>query len=538
MLRNTRSDFQSMNVSPNVSLWAVAAIAGVLSIGLGGCSADVLRFDAPVLGYKKSAGGPPPASLHPDRTLFDQSPPSSAGAPYPAYGNSAPPATTGNVVTAELPAPPRSEPRTHRPAPNGRATPAPRYAPTTSTPRKRTALLAPRRTTPYQARPPQIERPAPDMPESIVVRPGDTLYELSRRYGITVADIKDANGLTNTIIKPGQRLALRPDYEPETQAPRKTGPRRYKSRTTQQPSYGQQRRVPLYANPGIRTTSSDDDTYTIRPGDSLYGISRRTGVKVAALKRINGITNARRLRPGTVLRLRQRVLPVTPHYQTARRRLPQQRSPRLEPRRYAGARQTEPRIEVTQPRMEPTSSARPRILNPTIAPHTTSRRVRSVRIPVTKQSERRTKPRTYDRVAGLPQSKPPPRTVASGKFRWPVRGRIVRGFGKRPDGTKNDGVDIAVPIGSDVHAAETGVVAYAGDELKGYGNLILIRHEGGWVSAYAHNDLMMVKRGDTIRRGQVIAKAGKTGNVTQPILHFELRKGSKPVNPLPHLARL
>ncbi len=93
-------------------------------------------------------------------------------------------------------------------------------------------------------------------------------------------------------------------------------------------------------------------------------------------------------------------------------------------------------------------------------------------------------------------------------------------------------------MGTDVHAAESGVVAYAGSELKGYGNLVLVRHDNGWVTAYAHADKLLVKRGDKIARGQVIAKAGKSGEVAQPQLHFELRQGSKPVDPLPYLAKI
>jgi len=88
-----------------------------------------------------------------------------------------------------------------------------------------------------------------------------------------------------------------------------------------------------------------------------------------------------------------------------------------------------------------------------------------------------------------------------------------------------------------VHAAEAGKVAYAGNELKGYGNLILIRHDNGWVSAYAHNEQLLVKRDEVVRRGQVIAKAGKTGSVDQPQLHFELRQGSKPVDPMLHMEK-
>jgi murein DD-endopeptidase MepM/ murein hydrolase activator NlpD len=121
-------------------------------------------------------------------------------------------------------------------------------------------------------------------------------------------------------------------------------------------------------------------------------------------------------------------------------------------------------------------------------------------------------------------------------FRWPVRGRIISGFGTKPNGERNDGINLAVPAGTSVKAAEAGTVIYAGNELQGYGDLILIRHAGGWVSAYAHNSKMLVKRGDTVRRGENIATAGMTGSVSSPQVHFELRKGSKPVNPLDYLS--
>ncbi|MGA7000635.1 MAG: M23 family metallopeptidase, partial [Pseudolabrys sp.] len=120
-------------------------------------------------------------------------------------------------------------------------------------------------------------------------------------------------------------------------------------------------------------------------------------------------------------------------------------------------------------------------------------------------------------------------------FRWPVRGRVIAGFGSKPNGTQNDGINLAVPEGTPIKAADDGVVAYAGNELKGYGNLVLIRHSNGFVSAYAHASELMVKRGDTIKRGQVIAHAGQTGNVTSPQLHFEIRKGSTPVDPTQYL---
>jgi murein DD-endopeptidase MepM/ murein hydrolase activator NlpD len=113
---------------------------------------------------------------------------------------------------------------------------------------------------------------------------------------------------------------------------------------------------------------------------------------------------------------------------------------------------------------------------------------------------------------------------------------VISGYGSKPNGKHNDGINIAVPQGTSVKAAENGVVAYAGSELKGYGNLVLIRHSDDWVSAYAHNEELLVKRGDKVRRGQIIAKAGQSGTVSKPQVHFELRKGSRPMNPMKHLA--
>ena len=120
-------------------------------------------------------------------------------------------------------------------------------------------------------------------------------------------------------------------------------------------------------------------------------------------------------------------------------------------------------------------------------------------------------------------------------FRWPVRGRIIAAFGPKPNGLQNDGINLAVPEGTPVKAAEDGVVAYAGNELKGYGNLVLVRHSNGFVTAYAHASDILVKRGDAVKRGQVIAHSGQTGNVTSPQLHFEIRKGSTPVDPSQYL---
>ena len=117
------------------------------------------------------------------------------------------------------------------------------------------------------------------------------------------------------------------------------------------------------------------------------------------------------------------------------------------------------------------------------------------------------------------------------KFRWPANGRVIAGYGPTTNGQQNDGINIALPENTPVKAAEDGVVAYAGNELKGYGNLVLVRHPNGYVTAYAHTKELLVKRGDQVKRGQVIARSGQTGNVNAPQLHFEIRKGASPLDP-------
>ncbi|SRR5216683_286462 len=126
-------------------------------------------------------------------------------------------------------------------------------------------------------------------------------------------------------------------------------------------------------------------------------------------------------------------------------------------------------------------------------------------------------------------------TGALPTFRWPVRGKVITSYGAKTNGKANDGINLAVPEGTPVKAAEDGVVAYSGNELKGYGNLVLVRHSNGYVTAYAHASELLVKRGDTIKRGQIIAKSGQSGEVGSPQLHFEIRKGSSPVDPLQFL---
>lgn len=129
----------------------------------------------------------------------------------------------------------------------------------------------------------------------------------------------------------------------------------------------------------------------------------------------------------------------------------------------------------------------------------------------------------------------PPPPVSGQGFMWPVSGTVISNYGPKQAGYHNDGVNIRAPMGSSVYAAETGVVVHASNKLRGYGNLILIKHDNGWVTAYAHNDKLLVKKGDTVVRGQVVAEVGSTGRVDSPQLHFEMRKGSRAVNPIQYL---
>ncbi len=128
-----------------------------------------------------------------------------------------------------------------------------------------------------------------------------------------------------------------------------------------------------------------------------------------------------------------------------------------------------------------------------------------------------------------------PVEITQSKFRWPAKGRVVSPYGEADNGQQNDGINISVPEGTSVKAAEGGVVAYAGSELKRYGNLVLIKHDNDFVTAYAHNSALLVTRGDNVMRGQVIAKAGQSGSVKKPQIHFEVRQGSKAVDPMPFL---
>ena len=299
----------------------------------------------------------------------------------------------------------------------------------------------------------------------VMVRPGDTLYGISRTHNVDVKQLIATNRIQPPYsIKVGQTLRL--------------------------PGGAAARPAP----------AAQGGYHTVRPGDTLYSISRANGLKAWQVARANNID-----RPYTI-RLGQRLT------------IPRAGGD-IGIIRTAGAPQTGPaRASATR---KPSPSSSP---SPSAVPTPSRKPLRTVS---TGQPAPKARPKPVYR-GKLPN--PSPRTAT--KFRWPVKGRIISRFGPKRNGIRNEGINIAVPAGTSVRAAENGVVAYSGNELRGYGNLVLIRHADNWVTAYAHNSKLLVRRGERVRRGQVVAKAGRSGSVKSPQLHFEIRRGSKAIDPL------
>jgi murein DD-endopeptidase MepM/ murein hydrolase activator NlpD len=449
-------------------LVAIAAAAGA-------CSADVTRFD-PAFNLTSSSDraatgslAVPPEPMARSYPRFDEPPAAPRGAglssePRSGYGAAAPSAGPGEGTAGA----------------RDYADPPPRAAMAPTSDRFTSRHIDRLQPSHYQAG------------DSIEVQPGDSIFAIAKRYGVSIAALIELNGLTHgSSLQPGQRIILpvgarrvREDTAARAPAPAAAAPTVVAAAPPQ--------RLPAPSAPA----SGWEGQHTMKAGESLYGIARQYRVALADLQRANGITEPTRVRIGTVLRV-------------------------------PGA---QPAVERTALQTTPAAAA-PRVVQSSMA--AAPGKARIINTPVEQDQQAAAQRRLgADRPANANAAAT---ETGSGRFRWPVRGRIIANFGKRPDGTHNDGINLAVPQGTDIHAVEGGRVAYAGSELKGYGNLVLIRHDNGWVSAYAHADQVLVRRDDVVRRGQVIAKAGKTGTVDQPQLHFELRQGSKPVDPVPHL---
>jgi murein DD-endopeptidase MepM/ murein hydrolase activator NlpD len=319
---------------------------------------------------------------------------------------------------------------------------------------------------------------APGQGTTIIVGTSDTLDLLARRYHVTPAAILQANGYRGPrALSPGQQLII-----PRESATAVAGP------------------APALAPAAPATrpvvaAGAPPAVHFVNRGDTLLSIARHNHIPVAELARANGLDPQAKLKLGARLTVPAKTATAAPVAQPAAIAAAQ-----------PAAALAPPATKMAAVTAGPPQSAR-------LAQATTKVEEPSAESPV----------KAAEATGALPT------------FRWPVRGKVITSYGAKTNGKSNDGINLAVPEGTPIKAAEDGVVAYSGNELKGYGNLVLVRHANGYVTAYAHASELLVKRGDTIKRGQVIAKSGQSGEVGSPQLHFEIRKGSTPVDPLQFL---
>jgi murein DD-endopeptidase MepM/ murein hydrolase activator NlpD len=314
----------------------------------------------------------------------------------------------------------------------------------------------------------------------VTVGPGETLDTIARAHGVPVSALMEANGITNpAAVHPGQHLVI-PRYRSSVAAL----PPQTRIASTAPP-------MPAPVGPPRTALVAPSGTHIVAPGETLNSIARMYGKPVMVLAKANNIP------PYTMVKVGDRI--IIPEMHEARA-VPPAAAPVAPRNDVAAAPQTTSSVATIE------------------SPHS-ARLASPTQVPAAEDSSVKAAEPAGD-LAG---------------FRWPVRGRVIAAFGPKPNGVQNDGINLAVPEGTPVKAAEDGVVAYAGNELKGYGNLVLVRHSNGFVTAYAHASDILVKRGDSVKRGQVIAHSGQTGNVTSPQLHFEIRKGATPVDPAQYL---
>lgn len=316
----------------------------------------------------------------------------------------------------------------------------------------------------------------------ITLREGETLYNLSKRYGVPVQEIMKASNVSNASqVQAGQKIVI-PIFVFSSDAPISAPDNNEKTRNARA-STGTLREPDNANRDGNSAVAGN---YVVKSGDTLSRIARQNGTTVDAIVSANRLS-------GTTLRIGQKL--VMPSGAT----------------RVATVSTKQDADKVVTASSNPVDKSIPDAPKSYVKPE--------------KQLE----------TVKLSTDEAAPSRTGIGDFRWPARGRVIANFKDKTNSGRNDGIDISVPEGTAVKAAENGVVVYAGNELEGYGNLILIRHSDGWVSAYAHNKTLEVKRGDEVQRGEIVARSGRTGDTTTPRLHFELRKDSTPVDPLKYL---
>src|SRR5450631_2109975 len=353
------------------------------------------------------------------------------------------------------------------------------YAPISHPPLETTGTVAPRSVAASHGTGQGAAQGTGQGATTIIVGTSDTLDTLSRRYNVSSAAILQANGYRGPrTLSPGQQLII-PHPTAVVAAPA-VAP------------------APALTAPASRAVAvaAAPTVHVVNHGDTLLSIARRNHVPVGELARANHLEPSAKIKLGMKLSV--------PGARTAAI------APAAQPATAAVAVQPAAAMAAPATRMAAAGGA-----------------PQSARLA-------QATPTAEDAADAAP-AKAAEATGALPTFRWPVRGKVITSYGAKTNGKSNDGINLAVPVGTPVKAAEDGVVAYAGNELKGYGNLVLVRHSNGYVTAYAHASELLVKRGDTIKRGQIIAKSGQSGEVGSPQLHFEIRKGSSPVDPLQFL---
>ena len=345
--------------------------------------------------------------------------------------------------------------------------------------------------------------------ETIIVVRGDTVYSLARKNNMSVDEFAKINNLHEPYtLSIGQKLTTRRavdsgkiDAKPDI--PNVISEEKVKEIKTEKIVVSE----PIKPN---NTKRVDLQEITVVKGDTLYSLSRKYEIPVNDLAIMNKISAPFTLSVGQKIKV-----PKLANVQT----------------RSA----TEIKV-VSQPKTEKKITPAKQSVKSNVIVNQKSQTPQKQ--PYTKISKNTEKPGQQTKVSQKSkQTTPAISARSSSKFSWPVRGKILSGYGPKKGGLVNDGINISATIGTVVKSAENGVVAYAGNEVKGMGNLIIIQHSDGWMTVYAHLDSMSVKRGTKVSVGQQIGKVGKTGKVDAPQLHFEIRKGTKSYNPTQYLKK-
>ncbi len=290
--------------------------------------------------------------------------------------------------------------------------------------------------------------------------------------------------------------------------------------------------VPRYAPAPVAGWDSGADaagtTIRVERGNTVSGIAARYGVPTRAIIDANHLVSPYWLEVGQTLTLPGAKSAYAANYAPTYAGAP----PPPPPPYYARWHQPRPPVRTAEAPPPASSSTTARIDSPEVPPpegHATC-----MAEAATEKQPSAVHPATA--VIAPPSRDAPPPTISTAHgFIWPVRGRVVEGYGTGHNGTQNDGINIAARVGAPVYAAAGGEVVYVGNELRGYGNLVLIKHQDGFLTAYAHNSALLVHKGEHVARGQTIARVGATGEVHEPQLHFEIRQGRSPVDPMQYL---